>query len=153
VTLIAVCLCCCCCCCCCRHWHHTHAAGATAGQTCKHAERPLHWFWITHTFAAVLPSNLSGSKATTGCCALPPYSSQPVLRAPQYCHALCHAVLCCDAQVADHILGNPADTTKVSLVFANVSEGDILLKVGGDSLQAVSTASTLPKPLMRHNQC
>jgi NAD(P)H-flavin reductase len=37
-------------------------------------------------------------------------------------------VLCC-AQVADHILDNPSDKTKVSLVFANVSEGDILLKV------------------------
>lgn len=40
-----------------------------------------------------------------------------------------HAVLCCAAQVADYILANPADKTKVSLVFANVSEGDILLKV------------------------
>lgn len=39
------------------------------------------------------------------------------------------AVLCC-VQVADHILDNPSDKTKVSLVFANVSEGDILLKVG-----------------------
>jgi hypothetical protein len=45
---------------------------------------------------------------------------------------LCCAVLCCDVlQVADHILNNPADKTKVSLVFANVSEGDILLKVTG----------------------
>lgn len=34
-------------------------------------------------------------------------------------------------QVADHILDNPADRTKVSLLFANVSEGDILLKVCG----------------------
>lgn len=33
-------------------------------------------------------------------------------------------------QVADHIMENPADKTKVSLVFANVSEADILLKVG-----------------------
>lgn len=31
-------------------------------------------------------------------------------------------------QVADHILANPDDKTRVSLVFANVSESDILLK-------------------------
>lgn len=37
-------------------------------------------------------------------------------------------------QVAEHILDNPADTTKVSLLFANVSEGDILLKDKIDGL-------------------
>ena len=31
-------------------------------------------------------------------------------------------------QVGDEVLANPADTTKVSLVFGNVSEADILLK-------------------------
>ena len=31
-------------------------------------------------------------------------------------------------QVVDEVLANPADTTKVSLVFGNVSEADILLK-------------------------
>lgn len=39
-------------------------------------------------------------------------------------------------QVANHILDNPDDRTKVSLLFANVSEGDILLKVGGCALTA-----------------
>jgi NAD(P)H-flavin reductase len=48
-------------------------------------------------------------------------------------------------QVAEHILDNPADTTKVSLLFANVSEGDILLKVGACFLwgaKSVLTAAT-----------
>ena len=31
-------------------------------------------------------------------------------------------------QVVDEVLANPADRTKVSLVFGNVSEADILLK-------------------------
>ena len=31
-------------------------------------------------------------------------------------------------QVVDEVLANPADKTKVSLVFGNVSEADILLK-------------------------
>lgn len=39
-------------------------------------------------------------------------------------------------QVADHILDNPSDKTKVSLVFANVSEGDILLKDKIDAMAA-----------------
>jgi cytochrome-b5 reductase len=39
-------------------------------------------------------------------------------------------------QVADHILNNPADKTKVSLVFANMSEGDILLKDKIDGMAA-----------------
>jgi len=37
-------------------------------------------------------------------------------------------------QVVDEVLANPADRTKVSLVFGNVSEADILLK------QAIATA-------------
>uniref|UniRef100_A0A383W2U1 NADH-cytochrome b5 reductase n=1 Tax=Tetradesmus obliquus TaxID=3088 RepID=A0A383W2U1_TETOB len=40
-------------------------------------------------------------------------------------------------QVADAILANPADKTKVSLLFANVSEGDILLK---DKIDAMAAA-------------
>lgn len=39
-------------------------------------------------------------------------------------------------QVADHILSNPADTTKVSLIFANVSENDILCRDKIDALAA-----------------
>lgn len=39
-------------------------------------------------------------------------------------------------QVADHILGNPADKTKVSLIYANVSESDIMLKDKIDALAA-----------------
>lgn len=39
-------------------------------------------------------------------------------------------------QVADHILNNPADKTKVSLLFANVSEADILLKDKIDAMAA-----------------
>lgn len=39
-------------------------------------------------------------------------------------------------QVADAILSNPADRTKVSLVFANVSEADILLKDKIDGMAA-----------------
>jgi hypothetical protein len=108
-----------------------------------------------HLAAAQL-SSLYGSQsrhwllcaATTQLTASP--ESIPILS----CCAVCHAVLCCCAQVADHILGNPADKTKVSLVFANVSEGDILLKVRGTcSPQAASTAGTLPRPLVRHSQC
>jgi cytochrome-b5 reductase len=40
-------------------------------------------------------------------------------------------------QVADAILANPADRTKVTLLFANVSEGDILLK---DKIDAMAAA-------------
>jgi cytochrome-b5 reductase len=40
-------------------------------------------------------------------------------------------------QVADAILANPADKTKVTLLFANVSEGDILLK---DKIDAMAAA-------------
>jgi cytochrome-b5 reductase len=39
-------------------------------------------------------------------------------------------------QVADHILDNPADKTKVSLIFANVSEDDILLNKKIDKMAA-----------------
>jgi len=39
-------------------------------------------------------------------------------------------------QVADEILEDPSDRTKISLVFANVSEGDILLKEQIDSRAA-----------------
>eukprot|EP00775_Hariotina_reticulata_P004445 gene4445-4700_t len=39
-------------------------------------------------------------------------------------------------QVADHILDNPADKTKVTLIFANVSEDDILLKQKIDKMAA-----------------
>lgn len=39
--------------------------------------------------------------------------------------------------MADAILANPADKTKVSLLFANVSEGDILLK---DKIDAMAAA-------------
>lgn len=39
-------------------------------------------------------------------------------------------------QVAEWILRDPSDSTKVSLVFGNVSEGDILLKSRIDSLAA-----------------
>eukprot|EP00879_Flechtneria_rotunda_P003837 GHRR01004077.1.p1 GENE.GHRR01004077.1~~GHRR01004077.1.p1 ORF type:complete len:244 (+),score=98.61 GHRR01004077.1:156-887(+) len=38
-------------------------------------------------------------------------------------------------QVADHILDNPADNTKISLIFANVSEDDIMLR---DKIDAVA---------------
>jgi cytochrome-b5 reductase len=38
--------------------------------------------------------------------------------------------------VAEHILSNPGDKTQVSLVFANVSEEDILLKGRLDELAA-----------------
>jgi cytochrome-b5 reductase len=40
----------------------------------------------------------------------------------------------CWVQVAEHIMKNPADKTQVSLVFANVSEDDILLKSRLDDL-------------------
>lgn len=40
-------------------------------------------------------------------------------------------------QVADAILANPADKTKVTLLFANVSEGDILLR---DKIDAMAAA-------------
>ena len=40
------------------------------------------------------------------------------------------------AQVADEILENESDTTKVSLIFANVSEDDILLKQEVDARAA-----------------
>lgn len=43
---------------------------------------------------------------------------------------------CTHVQVADHILSNPADHTKVSLIFANVSENDILCKDKIDALAA-----------------
>ena len=39
-------------------------------------------------------------------------------------------------QVVDAILSNPADTTKVSLLFGNVSESDILLKESIDARAA-----------------
>ncbi len=38
-------------------------------------------------------------------------------------------------QVAYHILSNPKDSTKVSLVFGNLSEDDILIKDELDSLK------------------
>ena len=37
-------------------------------------------------------------------------------------------------QVVDEVLANPADRTKVSLVFGNVSEADILLKQAIDCM-------------------
>lgn len=37
-------------------------------------------------------------------------------------------------QVVDYILANPADKTQVSLIFANKSEGDIILRDKIDSL-------------------
>jgi NAD(P)H-flavin reductase len=45
--------------------------------------------------------------------------------------------LLCPLQVADAILANPADKTKVSLLFANVSEANILLK---DKIDAMAAA-------------
>lgn len=38
-------------------------------------------------------------------------------------------------QVADAILSNPADKTEVSLVYANVSEDDIILKDRIDAME------------------
>lgn len=51
----------------------------------------------------------------------------------------CVLTMCCmcrPLQVADHILSDPSDKTKVSLIFANVSESDILLKDKIDALAA-----------------
>ena len=59
---------------------------------------------------------------------------------------VCCAVLWCAVlQVADHILNNPTDKTKVSLVFANMSEGDILLKVTG-VLAVLEDKAVTPHP-------
>ena len=46
---------------------------------------------------------------------------------------MCHLL---QAQVIDAVLANPEDKTELSLVYANVSEADIILKEKIDALAA-----------------